>query len=114
MLSMCDRAYGKMRLAPEVGADKNRSQVNRSSNKTVWDSNLRSVPWLRSCTPVTIVAGVLLSMARLWRRRSSSTTSPPIPKPGTPAGAYIITVSGPYSTGTMTLTKGTQITLTVQ
>jgi hypothetical protein len=43
-----------------------------------------------------------------------STTTPPILKPGTPAGAYQITVTGASGSGATSLSHNTLITSTLQ
>jgi hypothetical protein len=44
----------------------------------------------------------------------STTTQPPVPVPGTPSGTYTVTVTGSFAGGSGTVTRSTQVTLSVQ
>jgi large repetitive protein len=62
---------------------------------------------------LAVVLGILLTLASCGGGGGGSTTPPPIPKPGTPAGTYQITVTGASGSGATALSHHTLITLTV-
>ncbi|MBZ5570071.1 MAG: hypothetical protein LAN64_19785 [Acidobacteriia bacterium] len=74
----------------------------------------RGKPGWASCIGLTLSIGLLLLISACGGGGGGSTTPPPIPKPGTPAGNYTITVTGVSGSGATALTHFTQITLQVQ
>jgi hypothetical protein len=59
-----------------------------------------------------LLVGILIALPACGG--GGSTTTPPIPKPGTPAGTYNITITGTSGTGATSLSHSTTISLTVQ
>jgi hypothetical protein len=70
---------------------------------------------LAAYTGLVLLLALLLALAACGGGGGGgSTAPPPIPKPGTPAGTYTVSVSGNSTIGNSGRTNTTQITLTVQ